>query len=81
MADEVNALDDKRVFWMGEVPTHCQLSNKRITKSFVDGRVPGHSSWACMHPSYYKSVGGTFGMGRGQRYEKQADGRWLKVEG
>lgn len=72
---------DRKVHWAGEPPTECQLSGRKITTSFVDGRVPGHGSWAFMHPAYFKEYGGTFGTGRGQRYEKQENGRWLKVEG
>jgi len=69
------------VYWRSPVPDTCQLSDRKITTKFVDGRVPGRSSWACMHPDYYLSGGGTFGTGRGQLYQKQADGRWLKING
>lgn len=73
------------VYWMGEVPKQCQLSGRAITTTFVDGRVPPLSSrvgsWACMHPVYFRQLGGKLGLGMGQRYERQPDGRWLKVEG
>lgn len=38
--------------------------------------------WANMAPSSFRTYGlGRLGTGFGQKYEKQADGRWLKVEG
>lgn len=79
--EQTSTLSKEPVYWIGEVPTSCQLSGKRITTKFVDGRVPGMSSWANMHPKYFEALGGTFGMGCGQLYEKQENGRWLKVEG
>jgi hypothetical protein len=69
------------IHWMGSIETKCQLSGRKLTTEFVDGRVPGMSSWAIMHPAWFKSRGGKLGTGRGQRYQKQPNGRWLKVEG
>ena len=71
----------KTVYWIGSVPTHCEVCKIPINNEFVDGRVPGLGCWAIMHPTYYKQNGGKFGQGFGQRYQKQFDGRWLKVEG
>lgn len=82
-------------YWHGqEIPEFCQVGGNsravageinehpmRITDRFVDGRVPGHSSWAIMHPSTFERLGGTYGTNYGQLYAKQADGRWLKIEG
>ena len=70
------------VHWIGEVPPKCQLSGRKLTKRFVDGRIPGRSTWAIMHPDYFASIGGRVGMGNGQLYERQQDsGRWMKIEG
>jgi len=72
----------REVYWLSaNLPDKCQLSGKAIRTEFVDGRVPGISSWAIMEPGYFRQIGGTLGTGRGQRYRKQSDGRWLKVEG
>lgn len=67
------------VTWIGSVPTHCQLSGRKLTKQFVDGNTG--AGWAIMHPQYFRSIGGRYGTGRGQLYEKTADGRWQKIEG
>lgn len=43
-----------------------------------------HGPWALMTPETYAVEGnrpGVFGLGVGQKYQKQADGRWLKIEG
>ena len=53
-----------------------------IHDEFIDGRIAMGSSWAIMSPSTWRMHGvGKLGTGYGQRYKKQADGRWLKVEG
>jgi len=71
----------KQVYWMGEIPSKCQLSGKQIATEFVDGRVPGRTAWAIMDRSFFLSNGGTLGLGCGQLYRKMTDGRWLKVQG
>lgn len=73
--------DGDPVYWCGEVPAKCQLSGKRIVSRFVDGRIPGSVTWAFVHPEYFQQVGGQLGLGRGQLYERQQTGRWLKIEG
>ena len=74
-------IDETEVYWIGEVLPRCQLSGRAITDQFVDGRLPGDSAWGCLHPATFAERGGTFGAGCGQLYERQANGRWLKVEG
>lgn len=74
------------IYWISEPPITCELSGKRISDSFVDGRVPGQSTWGCFHPEVFQRIGGTLGQGSGQRYVRQPEGaddagRWLKVEG
>lgn len=71
---------ERNDYWIGEVPVRCQLSNRKIGKTFVDGRLPG-GGWASVHPTQFKRIGGKFGADCGQLYEKQPNGRWLKVEG
>jgi hypothetical protein len=54
---------------------------KTIDEQFVDGKT-NMGPWAIMTPSSWRLNGvGQLGLGRGQRYERQADDRWLKVEG
>jgi hypothetical protein len=49
-----------------------------ITTAFIDGATI-FGPWAIMTPSSHKKYGKGLGMGRGQRFEKQNDGRWLRV--
>lgn len=73
-------MDDKK-FWIGEPPTECDICGKPITDQFVDGATV-KGPWACMDLECHSIYGVGLGLGRGQFYEKQLDGRrWLKVEG
>lgn len=70
---------DRKVYWLGVVE-NCDVCHHQIDKAFVDGRMAsGH--WACMCLDCYDRSGVGFGTGYGQLYEKQADGRWLKIAG
>jgi hypothetical protein len=71
--------EKRKVYWMGPVPLECQISGRVLGKRFVDGSTS--RGWAIMHPMAHADHGRGLGTGRGQLYEKQADGRWLKIEG
>lgn len=66
-------------YWMGDVPSKCQISGRPLVDRFVDGATL--RGWAILHPITHTEYGRGLGMGRGQLYEKQADGRWLKIDG
>jgi len=70
----------KQRFWIGDKPDKCQLTDKPIKDKFVDGATV-YGPWAIMLPETHAEYGKGLGIGRGQLYEKQADGRWLKMEG
>lgn len=69
-------------FWAGTIAPLDDFQYP-IDKEFIDGRCrEGGGPWAIMSPESWKRHGcGRLGTGYGQRYEKQDDGRWLKVEG
>ncbi len=77
----------REVYWTGDIG---QSSNgrfryddfdQRIVDQFIDGRTR-RGPWAIMTPESFAAHGsGKLGTGYGQRFQKQADGRWLKVEG
>ena len=47
----------------------------------IDGKTR-QGPWANMSESSWKIFGcGRLGTGYGQKYRKQSDGRWLKIEG
>lgn len=65
--------------WFGDVPEEDHWGHA-ITKEFVDGKTK-MGPWAFMAPQSFRLFGVGLGTGRGQRYQKQEDGQWVKVEG
>jgi hypothetical protein len=70
------------VEWMSEPPTKCDTCDTPIDKTFFDAATQ-YGPWACMCPSCQHLGPGLdrVGPGKGQKYEKQADGSWLKTAG
>lgn len=67
-------------YWTGKPPTHCDITGIEIKDCFIDGRTQ-QGPWAHMSPEGHAAYGTGLGLGLGQKYRRQADGRWLKVEG
>lgn len=70
----------KEVYWIGKVPAKDSFG-AHIGQEFIDGRTRPGGPWAIMTPTNHDRYGHGLGVGRGQKYRLQADGRWLKVEG
>ena len=69
----------KPVFWIGETPSSCQLCDKSIVSSFVDGKLKiGPWASCCLFCHRVHGIG--LGTGLGQLYRRQPDNRWLKCE-
>jgi hypothetical protein len=67
-------------YWIGDVGSKDDFGQP-ITNEFIDGKTK-MGPWATMSPASWKRYGiGALGTGFGQRYKKQDDGRWLKVQG
>jgi hypothetical protein len=67
-------------YWMGAVPSEDDFGDE-IGDEFIDGRTR-MGPWGLMTPQNWVDFGiGSLGTGHGQRYKKQPDGRFLKVEG
>jgi hypothetical protein len=70
----------KEVYWAGNLPPKDDFGIK-YDVTMIDGATK-YGPWACMTPKSWRVYGmGKLGTGFGQKYVKQADGRWLKVEG
>lgn len=67
-------------YWTGKPPAKCDVYGTPITDTFIDGATR-MGPWANMHPDTHADVGLGLGTGRGQKYQRQLDGRWMKVEG
>lgn len=66
-------------YWNVSVPTHDDFGD-RITNCFIDGKTMS-GQWGLMTPRNFSQNGGRLGLGNGQQYEKQPDGRWKKTKG
>jgi len=71
---------EKEVYWEGAEPLGCELCEDDIKHEFIDGRTRWHC-WGMLCPVCHTNCGVGLGLGKGQRYVKQPDGKWLKVEG
>jgi hypothetical protein len=70
----------EKKYWAGS-PNSKDDFGLVISRAFIDGKTI-HGPWAIMTPSSWRAHGiGRLGTGYGQKYEKQADGRWLKTKG
>lgn len=70
------------VYWLSPLKEMDDFDNL-ITDEIIDGKTR-YGPWAIMTPMgwhEHSGTGGRLGTGLGQRYKKQSDGRWLKVEG
>ena len=68
------------VYWIGQAPEQCDLCARLLIDTFIDGRTD-MGAWAFMCPSCHASHGYGLGIGKGQKYQKQTDGKWQKVSG
>ena len=66
-------------FWCGEAPAICQVCDREIHGVFVDGKTQW-DCWACMCKDCWEMHGEGLGVGLGQMYGRQADGRWRKLD-
>ena len=63
--------------WMGS--TKCDICGEELTKTLIDGRT-SNGSWAVMCPKCHKIHGVGLGTGKGQKYVRDTEGDFVKVE-
>ena len=63
--------------WMGS--TKCDICGEELTKILIDGRT-SNGSWAVMCPKCHKIHGVGLGTGKGQKYVRDTEGDFVKVE-
>ena len=67
-------------YWMTPLKPRDDFVDK-YDGEMIDGKTV-YGPWANMTPKSWKKHGvGKLGRGFGQRYQKQSDGKWLKIEG
>ena len=67
--------------WSGSPPKTCNICPRSITTEFSDAVFPGVGSWVNFCPDCAKRHGVRYGYGLGQRYVRNNDGEFEKVEG
>jgi hypothetical protein len=73
-------MTDDKVYWLSHVGEKDDFGDD-IDFEIIDGKTK-FGPWALMTPLSWDLHGvGRLGLGLGQRYQRQLDGRWLKVEG
>lgn len=73
-------VDKQPRYWCGPAPEECDICHTSLTTTFIDGATT-YGPWGCMCVSCHAMDGRGLGTGHGQKYERQPDGRWLKVAG
>lgn len=70
----------KKSYWLSPVGAADDFGSP-IDTVIIDGKTR-MGPWALMTPDSFEKFGtGKLGTGYGQKYEKQEDGKWLKIEG
>jgi hypothetical protein len=80
MAYGLGPKSEKKIYWTGTLPDldDFGVPYKNI---MIDGKTK-NGQWANMTEQSFRNYGyGQLGTGWGQMYEKQPDGRWLKIKG
>lgn len=70
------------VYWKGPLPVTCDMCGEPFAgRKFVDGATKPKGRWGIMGLGCHRVHGLGLGTGKGQLYERQDDGRYLKIEG
>lgn len=70
----------KRKYWSGTIFS-CQLCKNPLEGVMYDALVPRGARWGNLCQECFTTHGCSVGLGRGQKYLLDAEGRWYKVEG
>ena len=65
--------------WASAVPKKDNF-NQLIKDEFIDGKTH-YGPWAIMTPASHRTHGVGIGLGKGQKYRKDASGVFVKVGG
>lgn len=71
---------NKPVYWAGPIPDCCQISGRAFGGVMYDAKI-GSSAWACIDQVAFVNLRCNLGVGFGQKYELQTDGKWLQTAG
>lgn len=66
-------------YWNGTVGDKDDFGDK-IKDIIIDGKT-NMGPWGLMTERSFSRHGVGLGLGKGQKYKKQSNGKWLKIEG
>lgn len=69
-----------KIFWRSENPKHCNACKTTINDVFFEAHSRKHS-YAILCPECFETDGFGLGFGKGRKFEKQQDQRFLKTAG
>lgn len=76
----IKEIIEEAQYWSNSVGNEDDFGDT-ITDEIIDARTK-IGPWGLMTPNSWKKYGfNKLGAGFGQRYKKQKDGKWLKIEG
>ena len=67
--------------WMGDLNDECQICHLSFGDTMYDAAIGPGGPWGNICRACFVEQGCSLGMGRGQEYVRQRDGRWAKVAG
>ena len=76
---ESHSINEKDEYWLSPVGEVDDFGNT-IEDIIIDGKTK-QGPWALMTPKSFEENGIKLGIGFGQKYQQQEDGKWLKIEG
>lgn len=73
---------EEPVYWLSKVPEGCQLTGEPFDGVMYDAKIKAlNGQWGLVCQSTFDLFDCRLGLGYGQKYELQEDGRWLKTAG
>lgn len=74
---------ENQTYWLSPFDGKCQVTGEDCNGVMYDAKLPAQFGgvWANISHSTFVALGCKTGIGLGQKYERQPDGRWLCVEG
>jgi hypothetical protein len=69
----------RKVYWLSPLKD-CDICHNPFGNIMIDGKTR-QGPWGNLCERCHTVFGVGLGLGRGQKYEKQTDGKWLKIGG
>jgi len=76
----INAEGEVEMSVLLSPPTNCNVCNSPIADKVYDKNL-FYYRWTYICPDCFSNTDGKLGVGYGQEYTKQEDGRFMKTEG